>query len=104
MKSLITTTNVLGPFSNIEELEDSYICDDIIIQKSIIGIVTIREWTFTQEPVDLPIPPTYQELRAAAYPDFKDYLDGIVKGDLAQQQTYIDACLAVKELYPKVIL
>lgn len=55
----------------------------------------------TPEPADIP-PPTYQELRAAAYPDFKDYLDGIVKGDLAQQQTYIDACLAVKELYPKV--
>jgi hypothetical protein len=56
----------------------------------------------TPEPADIPPPPTYQELRAAAYPDFKDYLDGIVKGDLAQQQTYIDACLAVKELYPKV--
>lgn len=56
----------------------------------------------TPEPADIPPAPTYQELRAAAYPDFKDYLDGIVKGDLAQQQTYIDACLAVKELYPKV--
>jgi hypothetical protein len=30
-----------------------------------------------------------------------DYLDGIVKGDDAQVQAYIDACLAVKNKYPK---
>lgn len=58
----------------------------------------------TPEPADIPPTPTYQELRAAAYPDYKDYLDGIVKGDLVQQQVYIDACLAVKELYPKVTI
>lgn len=39
--------------------------------------------------------------RAAAYPPMADYLDGIVKGDAAQVQTYIDACLAVKAKYPK---
>lgn len=43
----------------------------------------------------------YQRLRAKEYPDFKDYLDGIVKGDQAQIQSYIDACLAVKAKYPK---
>ena len=43
----------------------------------------------------------YQRLRAAEYPDFKDYLDGIVKNDQEQIQTYIDACLAVKAKYPK---
>lgn len=43
----------------------------------------------------------YRAQRAAEYPDFKDYLDGIVKGDQAQIQTYIDACLAVKAKYPK---
>ena len=43
----------------------------------------------------------YQRLRAAEYPDFKDYLDGVVKGDQAQIQAYIDACLAVKIKYPK---
>lgn len=45
--------------------------------------------------------PTYRELRAAAYPPMADYLDGIVKGDAAQVQAYIDACLAVKAKYPK---
>ena len=43
----------------------------------------------------------YQRKRAAEYPDFRDYLDGIVKGDQAQIQAYIDACLAVKAKYPK---
>lgn len=43
----------------------------------------------------------YQRLRAAEYPDFKEYLDGIVKGDQEQIQAYIDACLAVKVKYPK---
>ena len=45
--------------------------------------------------------PTYAELRAAEYPPAADYLDSIVKGDAVQQQTYIDACLAVKAKYPK---
>jgi len=43
----------------------------------------------------------YQEQRAAAYPPATDYLDGIVKGDAAQVQAYVDACLAVKAKYPK---
>ncbi len=43
----------------------------------------------------------YQRDRAKAYPDFREYLDGIVKGDQAQVGAYIAACLAVKERYPK---
>ena len=43
----------------------------------------------------------YQRSRAAEYPPVTDYLDGIVKGDTAQVQAYIDACLAVKAKYPK---
>jgi len=43
----------------------------------------------------------YIEKRALEYPDFKDYLDGVVKGDQTQIQAYIDACLAVKAKYPK---
>ncbi len=43
----------------------------------------------------------YKTDRARAYPDFRDYLDGIVKGNQAQVQAYIDACLAVKAKYPK---
>ena len=43
----------------------------------------------------------YQRKRAAEYPDFRDYLDGVVKGDQAQIDGYIAACQAVKEKYPK---
>lgn len=43
----------------------------------------------------------YQRRRSAEYPDFLDYLDGIVKGDQEQVDAYIAACLAVKEKYPK---
>jgi hypothetical protein len=43
----------------------------------------------------------YKDKRAAEYPPMTDYLDGIVKGNQAQIQTYIDACLAVKAKYPK---
>jgi hypothetical protein len=43
----------------------------------------------------------YKAQRAAEYPPVADYLDGIVKGDQAQVQAYVDACLAVKAKYPK---
>lgn len=43
----------------------------------------------------------YQRQRAAEYPPVTDYLDAVVKGDQAQMQAYIDACLAVKAKYPK---
>ncbi len=44
---------------------------------------------------------TYAEKRAAEYPPFVDYIDGVVKGDQAQIDAYIAACLAVKVKYPK---
>ena len=43
----------------------------------------------------------YQRDRAAAYPPMADYLDGVAKGDQAQIDAYIAACLAVKAKYPK---
>lgn len=43
----------------------------------------------------------YQRKRAAEYPPMVDYLDGIVKGDTAQIEAYINACIAVKQKYPK---
>ena len=43
----------------------------------------------------------YIAKRAAEYPPMTNYIDGIVKGDQAQVQAYIDACLAVKTKYPK---
>jgi DNA polymerase I-like protein with 3'-5' exonuclease and polymerase domains len=43
----------------------------------------------------------YMSDRAKEYPPITDYIDGVVKGDQAQIQAYIDACLAVKAKYPK---
>ena len=45
--------------------------------------------------------PTYAEMRAAEYPDFREYLDGVVKADQDQIDAYISACRAVKLKYPK---
>lgn len=44
---------------------------------------------------------SYAEKRAASYPNFMEYLDGVVKGDQAQIDAYIAACVAVKERFPK---
>jgi hypothetical protein len=43
----------------------------------------------------------YQRQRATEYPPITDYIDGVVKGDQAQIDAYIAACLAVKAKYPK---
>jgi hypothetical protein len=55
-------------------------------------------WT-AKESADAAV--VYKAQRTSEYPDFRDYLDGIVKGDQSQVQAYIDACLAVKAKYPK---
>ena len=46
-------------------------------------------------------PNAYKQQRAAEYPPMADYLDGVVKGDQAQIDAYVAACLAVKAKYPK---
>jgi hypothetical protein len=43
----------------------------------------------------------YKFDRKEEYPDFSEYLDGLVKGDTEQMQAYIDKCLEVKAKYPK---
>ena len=47
-------------------------------------------------------PDQYKYDRVKEYPPITDYLDGVVKGDQAQIDAYIAACLAVKAKYPKV--
>jgi hypothetical protein len=65
-----------------------------------------EQWVYKDipqpEPEPEPVELTYTEKREREYPDFRDYLDGVVKGNQAQIQAYIDACLAVKAKYPKV--
>ena len=43
----------------------------------------------------------YAILLKAFYPRMEDYMDAVVKGDTEAQQSYIEACLAVKERFPK---
>jgi len=43
----------------------------------------------------------YKMQRMMEYPDFREYLDGIVKGDTEQVQAYIDKCNEIKAKYPK---
>ena len=45
---------------------------------------------------------TISDLRKNAYPPMANYLDAIVKNDNEALQTYLDACLAVKEKYTKL--
>ena len=55
----------------------------------------------TPEPADPPPAKTYAELRAAEYPPLLDLIDGLVKDDADQIQRYKDACIAVKQQFPK---
>ena len=50
------------------------------------------------EPADIPPPPTYQQLRAAAYPSIPDQLDTIFHGGIEGWMAEIQA---VKDAYPK---
>lgn len=64
-------------------------------------IIVEPEPDVEEEPEDQEVEETYKEKRLREYPPFTEYLDGITKGDAAQVQRYIDACLAVKAKYPK---
>ena len=91
----------LTPYTTILRLSDSA---SIPADEANTDYAAYLQWLSegnTPEPADIPPAPTYQELRAAAYPPMSDYLDGIVKGDAAQVAAYVAACLAVKTLYPK---
>lgn len=44
---------------------------------------------------------SYSEKRRSEYPPLSDYVDAVVKGDQAQIDAYVQACLAVKAKYPK---
>jgi hypothetical protein len=49
-------------------------------------------------------PSAYKYQRQAEYPDFKDYLDGVVKGDhdtMNGTETWLDHIRSVKEAHPK---
>lgn len=44
---------------------------------------------------------SYKEKRKTEYPPIEEYIDGVIKGDQNQIDTYIQKCLTVKAKYPK---
>jgi len=79
-------------YPNVITVDDGEGAFDIDGNKVAIDMNAVNAW------VD---PSAYKAKRAAEYPDFRDYLDGIVKGDQEQIAAYIAACQAVKTKYPK---
>ncbi len=72
-----------------------------------VPVVVAEVETITEVPQQpLPEPPVNDTPqwfidRVRNYPDIAVYLDGVVKGDQAQIDAYIAACLAVKAKFPK---
>ena len=66
------------------------------------GVSELPEWTKDMTQTDvvepIPVPPTYSELRAAAYPSFADQFDTIFHGGLDAWKAEIQA---VKTKYKK---
>lgn len=94
-----------GNVIHIGEWNEAQTVDEkgnIIIQNPLPpGAVQSEEEVISGANGGLYVKSDYANLRRSEYPDFRVYLDGIVKGDQAQIQAYIDACLAVKAKYPK---
>ena len=127
-----------GEYPQIIESEETTVELEIVVGDTIYylpapdgSIGSFARWKFSENAIEAPEPivrgydgklylesqapeaPTqnYQELRAAAYPDLRDYLDAQVKINSGneplsaegqfQLEAYYQACLAVKEKYPK---
>jgi len=79
-------------YPNVVTIDDKEGAFDKDGNKVIVDKILVDSWKDPNE---------YKNLRSQEYPDFRDYLDAIVKGDQTQLQAYIDACNAVKQKYPK---
>lgn len=81
----------------MEEIEVNIQTNEVIITQLTSEQIQALEQANAEKLSKIP----YTQKRVAEYPDFYLYLDGVVKGDQAQIQKYIDDCLAVKAKYPK---
>ena len=90
-----------GKVVNIAEAEADFAATQGWVDAGSAEIGDIYENGQFSKPEPIVDPLKYQSQRASEYPPMTDYLDGIVKGDAAQVQTYIAVCLAVKAKYPK---
>jgi len=89
----IVTTIVNG-------VEHTFNC--VIANDTIEDLDEIVQWNIDNLNAPFVIPqPTYGDKRRGEYPPIEDYLDGVVKGDQAQIDEYIQKCLEIKAKYPK---
>ena len=86
-----------NPLTQTRTEADPVLVESVWTQNWVIADLTAAEAAAAATVAAL----AYKAQRTAEYPPMADYLDGIVKGDQAQVQAYIDACLAVKAKYPK---
>jgi hypothetical protein len=84
--------SIYALYPNVTTIDDGTGAFDKDGNKVEIDLALVNTW------ID---PNAYKAKRAAEYPPMSDYLDAIVKGDTAQRDAYIAACLAVKSKYPK---
>ena len=86
-----------GPLTLTDAELEAHIAHNVIGTKHSVSDVKAQVLVLEQEVNNN----AYKFKRALEYPDFKEYLDGIVKGDQAQIDKYIADCQAVKAKYPK---
>ena len=85
-----------APDNSIHSLDSAEF--EYLLPAGSVAITDAEAEALRPQPAEL----TYAQKRAAEYPPMTDYLDGMVKGDQAQIDAYIDACQAVKNKYPKI--
>lgn len=90
-----------SPINEVFAYEDDG-SQDHLIDSSLISITEAESDVLRAENLQAFISTLpYDQQRMNEYPDFRLYLDGIVKNDQSQIQAYISACQAVKAKYPK---
>jgi hypothetical protein len=107
MKKILTSQdNIYGPFDSVQETETTYLCDNTLYQKDIIGPVVISEvpddyQTPTQIAYETAIYNASQsDLRAVAYPVDSDPIFFQYQRGQKTQQDWLDAVAAVQAEYP----
>ena len=89
-----------------EAVEATYDEDGMVLTEAVAEVTeSVRPYVAKDvaDIVDAYVNGLYKELRAKEYPPIADYVDAVVKDDTEAIEAYIEACLAVKAKYPKVM-
>lgn len=68
--------------------------ENFIVEKTI-------EWKLPEGDLVKILESQCKKIRKLNYPSIEDYIDGVVKNNQEQIDTYINECLSVKQQYPK---